>query len=114
MLIDLLRFGRRRQLAALEPIGRRFHVLIDVGLSSAPFICIKYLACPIERPAWHFKKLDEQNKLHDVKDGKVHFFLVLSGFSGPRLRRMATVSWIVGQGPGQLDWQLVQLTAGST
>ena len=26
---------------------------------------------------------------------------------------MATDSWTVGQGPGQLDWQLVQLTAGS-
>ena len=30
VLIDLLRFGRRRQLAALKLIGRRLHVLIDV------------------------------------------------------------------------------------
>ena len=75
VLIDLLRFGRRRQLAALESIGRRFHVLIDVGLSSAPFIHFKYLCGQIEIPAWHFNKLDEQNKLQGVEDETVQFLL---------------------------------------
>ena len=79
VIIDLLRFGRRRQLAALESIGRRFHVLIDVGLSSAPFICFQHLACPIEIPIESFKKMDEQNKLHDVEDGKVRFLLRFDG-----------------------------------
>ena len=75
VLIDLLRFGRRRQLAALESIGRRLYVLIDVGLSSAPFIYFKYLCSQIEIPAWHFNKLDEQNKLQGVEDETVQFLL---------------------------------------
>ena len=79
VIIDLLCFGSRRQLAALESIGRRFHVLIDVGLSSAPFICFQHLACPIEIPIECFKKMDEQNKLHDVEDGKVRFLLRYDG-----------------------------------
>ena len=63
-------------------------MLIDVGLSSAPLIYFKYLACPIEVNTKNFDKMVKQNKLrlHDVEDEKVHFFLVLSGFSGPILR----------------------------
>ena len=75
VLIDLLRFGRRQQLAALESIGRRFHVLIKAVFSKAPFIYFKYLSCPIERPDKWFKKVDKQNKLHD--DEKVQFLLML-------------------------------------
>ena len=76
VLIDLLRFGRRRQLAALESIGVRFHVLIEAVFSKAPFIYFKYLCSQIEMPAWHFNKLDEQNKLQGVEDETVQFLLL--------------------------------------
>ena len=70
VIIDSLRFGRRRQLAVLELIGRRFHVLIDVGLSGAPFLYFKYLLCAIERPITWFKKMNDPIKF-DISNGKV-------------------------------------------
>ena len=76
VLIDLLRFGRRRQLAALESIGQRFYVLIEAVFSNAPFIYFKYLGCPIKIPAKCFKKM--LNKLCHVEE-KVQFLLRCDG-----------------------------------
>ena len=91
VLIELLGFGRRRQLAALELIGRRFYGIIDVGLSSAPFIYIKHLACPIEVHTKNFDKMVKQNKLrlHDVEDekDKVKFLSNFQVFFYSKLQR---------------------------
>ena len=70
VLIELLGFGRRRQLAALESIGRRFHVLIKAVFSKAPFIYFKYLACPIEVQTKNVDRMVKQNKLQGVEDEK--------------------------------------------
>ena len=68
MLIDLLRFGRRKQLAILELIGQRFYLLIDVGLSRAPFLCFNYLTCAIERATKVFEKIFEHKKFENEND----------------------------------------------
>ena len=38
VLLELLRFGTRCNLARIEPIGRRFHRLIELYLRKAPFL----------------------------------------------------------------------------
>ena len=78
VLIDLLRFGRRQQLAALESIGRRFYVLIEAVFSKAPFIYFKYLACPIEVQTKNVDKMVKQNKLQGVEDEKDNVKFLLS------------------------------------
>ena len=38
VLLDVLRYGDRDQLAGLEYIGRRLHFLIDKHIKGAPFL----------------------------------------------------------------------------
>lgn len=40
VLIEVLFYGKRRELVVLEQIGRRFHRLIDSELKKAPFILL--------------------------------------------------------------------------
>ena len=40
VFFDVLRWGNRRQLAKLERIGRRFHIVIDNKLGVTPFLRI--------------------------------------------------------------------------
>ena len=77
VLIDLLRFGRRKQLAILELIGQRFYLLIDVGLSGAPFLRFNYLTCAVELAPKIFEKICEEkgfeNENDNENDKKVNF-----------------------------------------
>ena len=49
VFLDVFRWGNRRQLAALEKIGRRFHWQIDGFFKEAPFLCIDLDITP-----WYF------------------------------------------------------------
>ena len=75
MLIDLLRFGRRKQLAILELIGQRLYLLIDVGLSRAPFLCFNYLTCAVELAPKIFGKNFEEKGFENEND-KVNFVFI--------------------------------------
>ena len=40
VLLELLRFGTRCNLVRIEPVGRRFHRLIELHLRKAPFLLL--------------------------------------------------------------------------
>ena len=46
VFLDVLRWGNRRQLAALKKIGRRLHWQIDGCFRKAPFLCLDLKISP--------------------------------------------------------------------
>ena len=38
VILEVLRYGKRRQLAMLELVGRKFHWIIDRTFVAAPFL----------------------------------------------------------------------------